>query len=147
MAELLGTVRRGESHVLVVDDDQVVLALLQRMLAGDGLRVTALDDPLRFWEVLRESSVDLLLLDVDMPNVNGIDLCRFVRRHRRWDGLPIFMLTAHSDPRTIRAVFEAGADEYINKQSIGPEVLWRIRNRLESLGSDRARGETDPLTP
>jgi DNA-binding response OmpR family regulator len=137
VTELLGTVRQGQRHVLVVDDDQVVLALLERMLTAAGLRVTTLDDPLRLWEVLRQSSVDLLLLDVDMPNVNGIDLCRFVRRHQRWDGLPVFMLTAHSDPRTVQAVFEAGADEYINKQSIGPEVLWRIRNRLESPGSDR----------
>lgn len=62
-----------------MDDDPVFLAALRSLLEPWGIRMTALDDPLRFWEVLRSVAPDLLILDVNMPQLSGIELCRAVR--------------------------------------------------------------------
>jgi CheY-like chemotaxis protein len=64
------------------------------MLSPWGIRMTGLDDPLRFWEVLRSTVPDLLILDIDMPQVSGIELCQAVRADPQWQGLPILFLTA-----------------------------------------------------
>ncbi|MCC5637339.1 response regulator [Nostoc sp. CHAB 5844] len=118
-------------NVLVVDDDPVFLAALRPMLEPWGIRMTALDNPLRFWEVLRSVVPDLLILDVDMPEVNGMELCQAVRIDPDWQGLPILFLTARSDRATIQQVFTIGADDYVSKPVVAAELLTRITNRLE----------------
>jgi diguanylate cyclase (GGDEF)-like protein len=145
-AELLNRVNAARPHVLAVDDDPQVLAVLRAMMEPAGLRVTTLEDPRRFWEVLEESGPDLLILDVDMPHLNGVELCRTVHTDPRWVGLPVLFLTAHRDPATIQALFTAGADDYVTKPVVGPELTTRIANRLERTRLLRQLAETDSLT-
>lgn len=135
-----------ESKVMVVDDDPLVLAALKVMLEPRRIHVTTLNEPLRFWEVFERTSPDLLVLDVDMPHLTGIELCRVVRNDPRWFGVPILFLTMHRDAETVRRVFAAGADDFVNKPVVGPELLTRIGNRLEHGRMYRALVETDPLT-
>jgi diguanylate cyclase (GGDEF)-like protein len=134
------------ARVLAVDDDPQILATLEALLGSQHLEVTTLDDPLRFWQSLTEVSPDLLMLDVDMPHVNGIDLCRVVRNEPRWRELPVLFLTAHTDADTIHRIFAARADDYVSKPIVGPELVARIRNRLERVQLLRRMAETDPLT-
>src|SRR5207253_7227841 len=138
--------RTVEARVLVVDDDPVMLGALERVLAGRGYRTTTLSDPLRFWDVLEESPPDLVLLDVDMPGLTGIDLCRALRTDLRWAGVPVLFLTAYSDADTVQSVFAAGADDYVTKPVIGPELVTRVANRLERTQLHRRLAETDVLT-
>ncbi|MBD2449033.1 response regulator [Nostoc sp. FACHB-152] len=129
--QLLQVTQSSTINVLVVDDDPVFLAALRPMLEPWGMRMTGLDKPLRFWEVLRSVVPDLLILDVDMPQVNGIELCQAVRIDPDWQSLPILFLTARCDRATIQQLFTIGADDYVSKPVVAAELLTRITNRLE----------------
>jgi diguanylate cyclase (GGDEF)-like protein len=130
----------------VVDDDTRTLALMRSLLRPWGLQVTTLSDPRRFWETLETCDPDLLILDVEMPHRDGIELCRVVRNDSRWASLPILFLTAHTEPDVLNQVFAAGADDFVGKPVIGPELVTRIINRLERIRLLRQRAEIDPLT-
>lgn len=133
-------------RLLAVDDDPSVLAALIALLEPAGLVVTGVTEPERFWAALRETTPDLLILDLDMPEVSGIELCRLLRADPRWAALPVVFLTSHVDRDTIEAVFAAGADDYVEKPVAGSELLTRVTNRLERTRILRVLAETDPLT-
>jgi diguanylate cyclase (GGDEF)-like protein len=132
--------------VLVVDDDPAFLATLYPMLTPWGIAMTGLDDVSLFWRVLQSVSPDLLILDVEMPYVSGIELCQAVRANAHWGGLPILFLTAHRDIDTIQQVLAAGADDYVVKPVVGAELLTRITNRLERTRLLQTLSTKDPLT-
>ena len=89
---------------------------------------------------------ELLILDVDMPVINGPELCRTVRNDPRWSGLAVIFATARTDAATIEEVFDSGADDYVPKPIVGPELVNRVANRLERVRLYRAQAETDYLT-
>jgi len=144
--QLLTGINASEDKVMAVDDDPQVLATLKFLLEPKRIRVITLAEPLRFWEVLERTSPNLLVLDVEMDHLSGIELCRVVRNDPRWHGIPILFLTGHADAETVQKVFAAGADDYVRKPVVGPELLTRISNRLEHARLVRSFVETDPLT-
>ncbi|MCC3408722.1 MAG: response regulator [Microcoleus sp. PH2017_10_PVI_O_A] len=131
VAQVLDQTGAAEAKVMVVDDDVHLLAALRIILQPWGLQVTTLDRPEKFWEVLETTCPDLLILDVEMPGYSGIELCLAVRNDLRWSKLPVLFLTAHSESETVRQMFVAGADDYVNKPIVEPELIARILNRLE----------------
>src|SRR6266550_2324701 len=133
-------------RVLVVDDEPMVSRGLTSLLSRRGLAVTALNDPLRFWNVLEETKPNLILLDLEMPRISGTELCRVVRSDRRWSELPVIFLTGHTDQASIQRVFAAGADDYVGKPFVPAELMMRIESRLTGVKARRAPVETDPLT-
>lgn len=133
VAAVLPAPGRARARILCVDDDPQLLAAMAAVLEPRGIEVHTLDDPLHFWTRLREVTPDLLVLDVEMPHVNGIELCRVVRADPRWRSLPVVFLTARSEPETVYRVFAAGADDFVAKPFVGPELVARIRNRLERV--------------
>jgi diguanylate cyclase (GGDEF)-like protein len=144
--QVLQNTRLTKAMVMIVDDDPQVLMALQRLLIPWGLYVSVLDHPLLFLETLEASPPDILVLDVEMPDISGIELCQVVRNDPRWSGLPILFLTSHSDAETMHQVFAAGADDYVRKPIVGPELVTRIFNRLERSRLLRTLSETDALT-
>ncbi|MEO1592221.1 MAG: response regulator [Cyanobacteria bacterium J06632_22] len=134
--------RRQTAQLLAVDDDPLVLKALKALLEPWGIAVTGLDDPQQFWQVLTATQPDLLILDVEMPNFTGIELCQAVRIDPRWQHLPVLFLTAHRDAETVEQMFRTGADDYLSKPIVGPELLTRILNRLER----RRRDAPQPTT-
>jgi diguanylate cyclase (GGDEF)-like protein len=118
-------------NLLAVDDDPILLEALRPIVEPWGMRLTTLNDPSQFWEVLHTTTPDLLILDVEMPGFSGIELCQAVRTDPQWQDLPIVFLTAHREPETVQQVFAAGADDYVTKPILGAELLTRITNRLE----------------
>ncbi len=133
VTQVLQHAPHAEAHVLAVDDDPKIGALLQALLTPWGIKVTTLDDPQRFWETLESVKPDFLILDVEMPDVNGIEICQVVRNDPRWSELPILFLTVHSDANIVNQVFAVGADDFVSKPIIGPELVTRIINRLERI--------------
>ena len=131
VAQVLDQTGPAEAKVMVVDDDVHLLAALKMILQPWGLQVTTLDEPEKFWEVLETTCPDLLILDVEMPGYSGIELCLAVRNDLRWSKLPVLFLTAHSESETVRQMFVAGADDYVNKPIVEPELIARLMNRLE----------------
>jgi diguanylate cyclase (GGDEF)-like protein len=146
VAELLQRVRALDTRVMAVDDDRSTLLALRALLEPRGIALTTLDDPLRFWEVFAESSPDLLVLDVEMPHLDGIELCRVVRNDAVRAAVPVIFLTVHTDSDTVHRVFAAGADDFVSKPIVGPELISRIFNRLERSRLHRSAAEIDPLT-
>ncbi|WP_341740028.1 response regulator [Microcoleus sp. CAWBG640] len=96
-----------QAKVLIVDDDEAVLAHLSALLTPWGLEVITLTEPQRFWEVLLKTSPNLIILDLSMPQVNGLELCQVVRQDVQWGDLPILVVTAHTDAESLQQAFTA----------------------------------------
>lgn len=143
---VLDVAKREQLRLLAVDDDPSVLAALVTLCGPAGLAVTGVTEPERFWAALSEITPDLVLLDLDMPEVSGIELCRLLRADPRWSALPVVFLTSQVSSDAVKAIFAAGADDYVAKPIIGPELINRIANRLERARILRLLAETDPLT-
>ncbi|MCP6759846.1 MAG: response regulator [Fischerella sp. CENA71] len=124
--------------VMIVDDDPVQLKTLALLLQPWGLEVTCVSNPEQFWQVLTSTEPDLLLLDLEMPTFNGIELCRVVRQDLKYADLPIIVVTAHTGIDSIQQVFAAGADEFISKPIVDPELVTRVLSRIE--GASRVQG-------
>ena len=146
VAHVVDRRRPAGTRLLVVDDDPAVLGAVEAMLVAQGLTVTSLDDPMRFWDELERVSPELVLLDVDMPEASGIELCRMLRNDPRWAAVPVMFLTARRDPETIQDVFAAGGDDYLMKPLVSAELVTRIQNRIDRVRLHRALAETDGLT-
>ncbi|MEA5575685.1 response regulator [Anabaena sp. UHCC 0451] len=131
-----------KAKILVVDDDPQILALLQTLLTPWGLEIIPLNDPLQFWKTWQSVQPDMLILDVEMPNTNGIELCQLVRNHPQGSELPILFLTVHNDAEIVNKVFSAGADDFVSKPIIGSELVNRIINRLERVKLLRRMAQT-----
>jgi len=133
-------------RIVAVDDDPLILAALEGLFTGEGMEITIVSDPLRLWKVMAESPPDLVLLDVDMPGVTGLELCGMIRRDPHWALLPVLVLTGSIGPHEVTEVFAAGADDYASKPIVAAELLTRVRNRLERVRLQRRMAEIDPLT-
>ena len=127
------------THVLIVDDDLKILAILRALLVPWGFKITTLSDPQKFWEVVPVAKPDLLILDVEMPIISGLELCQSVRDRADWAHLPIIFLTARTEPSLIQQVFAIGADDFVNKPVVGPEIIARITNLMERQQVKRLR--------
>ena len=119
------------ASILIVDDDAIFLNTLRSLLEPWGIKVSTLESPLHFWQVLQVIQPDLVILDVEMPEISGIELCQALRSDPDWQELPVLFLTARQDIQTIQQIFEIGGDDYISKPVVGAELIARINNRLE----------------
>ncbi|MDJ0572710.1 MAG: response regulator, partial [Pleurocapsa sp. MO_192.B19] len=118
------------AKILIIDDDPQVLLSLQISLEPWGFEITTLDKSTQFWEVLEDTEPDILILDIDMPNINGIELCQILRSDRHWQHLPVLFLSVHQDEKTQERAFAYGADDYVCKPVTGSTLANRILNRL-----------------
>lgn len=116
--------------VLCLDDDEALLDAVRALLTPLGMGVHTETDPARFWARLGDSRPDLVILDVEMPRLNGVEVCRVLRADPRYRDLPVVFLTARSDRETVYRVFAAGADDYVAKPVVGPELVARLRLRM-----------------
>lgn len=121
------------SNVIVIDDDPDLLDKLQILLKPLGLNLTTLDGPLQIWHLLEETSPDLLILDIQMPDISGIELCQVLRHAPQWVGLPVLFLTAHTDSQTMKQVVAAGANDCISKAVPESELVTCILNQIGQL--------------
>ena len=119
------------AKVLIIDDDPQVLLSLEMSLQPWGFEITTLDKSTEFWEVLESAEPDILVLDIDMPDINGIELCQILRSDRYWQHLPVLFLSVHQDEKTQNQAFSIGADDYVFKPVTGSILANRILNRLK----------------
>jgi DNA-binding response OmpR family regulator/HPt (histidine-containing phosphotransfer) domain-containing protein len=131
IAQVLPASTTAEAKLMLVDDDPQLLERLQVLLEPWGFKLNLLSEPQQFWHDLEKFRPDLLILDLEMPHLSGIDLCQVVRSDPQWSELPIIFLSARTDAETIHRVFTIGADDYVNKPVVGPELVARVLNRLE----------------
>ncbi|EDX83045.1 response regulator receiver domain protein [Synechococcus sp. PCC 7335] len=120
--------------VVAIDDDPQVLALLQTILSPWGFQTTALENADRLFDTLESVRPDLLLIDVEMPETNGLEICRVLRADERWQQLPILFLSVHDEDHTQHQAFNVGADDFISKTTMATELPTRLINRLKRTG-------------
>ncbi|MGB3185908.1 MAG: MtrAB system response regulator MtrA [Ornithinimicrobium sp.] len=123
-------------RILVVDDDQALAEMLGIVLRKENLDVAHCADGGRALMMFREFRPDLVLLDVMLPSMNGVEVCRQLRAE---SGVPIVMLTAKTDSTDVVDGLEAGADDYVVKPFKPQELMARVRARLRRV--DRYREE------
>ncbi len=129
-----GMLNGMKSRVLVVDDDPALAEMLTIVLRGEGFDTAVVGDGTRALPAVRDMRPDVVLLDLMLPGMNGIDVCRAIRAE---SGVPIVMLTAKSDTVDIVLGLESGADDYVVKPFKPKELVARIRARVR-------RTETEP---
>ena len=141
VAELGALVAGGDRNVtsvLAVDDDPVSLEIIAAALRAAGQEVETCADALDFWNALERSRPDLVVLDVQMPGADGIELCRALRADPFWRGVPVLFLTATTSSGAVAELFAAGADDYVPKPVQPAELVARVAGRLERMGQARA---------
>ena len=126
-------------HILVVDDHLDIREPLAKYLETHGLRATAADSAATARRVLKDSAIDLVVLDVMMPGEDGLSLCRHLRESTR---LPVIMLTAMTEETDRIVGLEIGADDYVSKPFNPRELLARIKAVLRRTNSLPPEPET-----
>ena len=122
-------------RILVVDDESDVTELLEYKLEQEGYRVATLNDPLACIAKVREFEPDLMLLDIMMPELSGIQLCRIVRADPSMKDIPVIFLSARGEVEDRIKGLEAGAEDYVSKPFNTNELLLRISKMLKRSGA------------
>jgi DNA-binding response OmpR family regulator len=117
-------------RILIVEDDEALAYAEQAILEEAGYEVLYVADGVAAVELLSRESVDLVLLDVSMPNMDGYQVCRWVRQNPNTARLNILMVTARGSVEEMVAGFDAGADDYLSKPFEVPEFLARVKAQL-----------------
>lgn len=115
------------ARVLVVDDDQALSEMLGIVLRAEGYEALFCEDGSKAQTIFQETKPDLILLDLMLPGIDGIEVCKQIRSE---SGVPIVMLTAKGDTLDIVKGLESGADDYIVKPFKPKELVARIKARL-----------------
>lgn len=119
--------------VLIADDEVALQRLVSVTLASDDYEILEASDGDRAWDLIQEHRPDVVLLDVMMPGMNGLDLARAIKGEPTLAGTRIILLTARNQPEDVEAGYQAGADHYLTKP-FSPLELMRIID--EALGLD-----------
>ena len=131
------------AHIVVVDDDPKIRALLRRAFEPEGFRVSEASGSDTLFALLRSERVDLVTLDLTLRNEDGLDIARRLRAQSR---VPIIMVTGKGDMIDRVVGLELGADDYISKPFHVREVLARIRTVLRRSGTEPAESASQPGT-
>ncbi|MET3422853.1 DNA-binding response OmpR family regulator [Actinoplanes tereljensis] len=123
------------AHVLVAEDDAKQAELVRRYLEHDGHSVTVVGDGRAALDEWRRSGPDLLVLDVLMPRMDGLDVCRVLRSE---SNLPVLMLTARAGENDLLMGLDLGADDYLTKPYSPRELVARVRSLLRRTGAARS---------
>jgi len=128
----LPTLQKAErtARVLIVDDEPRMLSMMRRVLEADGYSVVMAGDGRAALDILRSEAIDLMILDVMMPDLDGFDVCRTVRRESL---LPILMLTARDAGTDKVTGLDCGADDYVVKPFENDELMARVRALLRRM--------------
>lgn len=135
-------------HILVAEDSALQAAVVRRLLSEHGYRVTLARDGQEAWGYLDQASEapDLLLSDIEMPNMDGYELCRRVKSDDRYSGVPVILLTNLSDPLHVVSGLQAGADNYITKPFDNQILLDRIATLLANPNLYEKADQEEGLT-
>jgi two-component system aerobic respiration control protein ArcA len=101
--------------ILVVDDDEIMRSALKRILENEGYKVVLAVDGLELSKVLESTRLDMILLDVNLPWVDGYELCRLIKDHHALRDVPLVLVSARKSKEDIQLGFDAGCNDYVTK--------------------------------
>jgi two-component system, chemotaxis family, sensor kinase CheA len=120
----------SKQSILVVDDSVTIRTFEKALLEAAGYDVTAASDGLEAWKLIQASTPDLIVSDVEMPNMTGFELTEKVRGHQRLKGMPLILVTTLSSDEDRKRGIDAGADAYVIKGSAEQDHLLETVRRL-----------------
>jgi len=124
----MSTTLPAETRILVVDDDPALLVLLSKMLMRVGVVPDTAVHGMEALEKLHAGPpYDLLILDLMLPDMDGLDILQQLRSDPRFDSMPVLILSARADPETIKAGLDMGADGYLTKPYLPNTLISRVR--------------------
>jgi len=131
-----------KSRVLIVDDDPHALEILSRLLGREGYECRTVDSGQGCLDILARESFDVIVLDVMMPNMDGLQVCEKLRANQATRAIPVILLTAKDDMETRSRGMALGVSEFLTKPLNKQELFTRIRAQLHSRELDRRMAET-----
>ena len=138
----------ADKRILVIDDEPDVTELIGYRLKQDGYTVEILQDPLMIMGKARDFHPDLFILDIMMPELNGLQICRMIRADTTLKNTPIIFLTARGDTEDRIKGLETGADDYISKPFNVKELSLRIQSIFKRIGnSDTKKSKRIQIGP
>jgi two-component system phosphate regulon response regulator PhoB len=112
--------------LLIVDDNPINIRVVQVMLEKDGYRTVSAMDGATCIEMAKNGRPDLILLDINMPEMSGIEVCKALRRDEQANDITVIFVTASTDDETLREAFESGGKDYVRKPENRTELLASI---------------------
>lgn len=117
--------------LLVVEDDESVRLVLRRLFEGEGFHVKTAGDGTQLCTVLDDQPIDLILLDIGLPWLNGFELAELLKSHRTLKNIPLVFVTGQTDQEYVQRGFDVGADDVIFKPFHLKKVLRTVRNLIQ----------------
>jgi diguanylate cyclase (GGDEF)-like protein/PAS domain S-box-containing protein len=133
----------SSDHLLVVDDNEANCDMLARRLVKNGYKVSVAHSAHGLLDRIERESIDLVLLDIEMPEITGLDALVSIRRAQSSVHLPVIMVTARSQSEDIVKALELGANDYVTKPIDFPVALARIRTHLSHMHKEQALRESE----
>jgi DNA-binding response OmpR family regulator len=132
----------SRGRILIVDDDPNTLEILRRWLAREGYETVSADNGPACLETLAKGPVDVIVLDVMMPGMDGLQVCEKLREHASWRSIPVMLLTAKDDIETRSRGMVLGVSEYLTKPVNKLELFARLQAQLHSRELERRMDAT-----
>jgi two-component system alkaline phosphatase synthesis response regulator PhoP len=134
-----------KEHILVIEDEEDIQALVQYNLAREGFRVTGALTGEAGLQQARGDGLDLILLDLMLPGMDGLEVCRILRKAPETQAIPIVMMTAKGEEADVVAGLELGADDYVTKPFSPKVLIARVRAVLRRGRKDAAPEAQDEV--
>ena len=147
LASLVGKRLRtpAGSRIVALDDDQVYLSKLETVLAPLDLTLQATDSPEALWMALEARKPDMVILDVNMPRYDGLQVCRAIKTNPRFENVPVLFVSSRSESTVRAEAFAVGGDDFLDKSSSPQELRVRVISRLRRANAGKEQ-EVDELT-
>ena len=117
--------------ILAVDDNSINRIMLEKILTKAGYQIKVLGDSEEFLNLINNIKPDLMLLDLMMPKIDGLELCRLIKAKNHYKEIPIIFLTANDAKENVIEAFRSGAVDYVTKPFNNEELLARIQTHIE----------------
>lgn len=140
----------SKERILIIEDETNILELVSFNLEKEGWLVSKAKNGDEGWEKIRQEHPDLILLDLMLPGLDGLEICRRTRQNKLTRDIPIIMLTAKAEEADRVLGLESGADDYVTKPFSPRELVARVRavlRRVENTFGDEGEKETLTLGP
>jgi two-component system aerobic respiration control protein ArcA len=121
--------KKSPRTILLIEDDETVRSALKRVLEGEGYRVLAATDGTQLASVLDDGPLDLIMLDIGLPWINGFELAEMMKSHKDLKDIPLIFLSARTSDVDVKRGFEVGADDYIKK----PFDIEKVKHTIRTL--------------
>lgn len=121
--------KKSPRTILLIEDDETVRAALKRVLEAEGYRVLAAADGTQLSSVLDDGALDLIMLDIGLPWINGFELAEMMKSHKDLKDIPLIFLSARTSDGDVKRGFEVGADDYIKK----PFDIEKVKRTIRTL--------------